>query len=129
MGFQVRILARQPALPALPVQLRPGTPSMDSVGAMVRRILLAAALAVCLHACGAVGLGPTPTPMPSLTESQVTWCRHHDMTPLISIGAIRDFQGNEVLDAAHNLGIPIPQVIHDADAYFGISNVSAGIGK
>ncbi len=91
--------------------------------------MLAAAIAVCLDACGAVGLGPTPTPMPSLTESQVTWCRHHDMTPLISIGAMRDFEGNEVLDAAHDLGVPIPQVIQDADAYFAISNVSAGIGK
>ena len=34
-----------------------------------------------------------------------------------------------MLEAARNLGIAIPQVIQDADTYFALSNVSAGMGK
>ena len=99
---------------------------------MTRAVLvagIAAALAVCLGACGALGLGSTSTPPPSLAASQAEWCSRHDMTPLIVIGATRAFEGNEVLEAGQALGVPVPQVILDADTFFTLSNVSPGLGK
>ena len=88
---------------------------------MTRAVLvagIAAAIAACLGACGTLGLGSTPTPVPSLVDSQMEWCIRHDMTPLIVIGATRAFEGNEVLQAARDLGVPVPQVIRDADTFF-----------